>query len=123
MYKHTLKHDVNNARTLTHQKSINVLASIQSLIEKQCETLNANSGSCKMGLFNKMFGNNSPSMESVSIRDEMNMRTLLQDIDLVTIEHFCKTSYMPKTKTLLKGDHQVEYCINANGVFISVKAL
>lgn len=72
-----------------------------------------------LGLFNKK----TPSMESVSIRDEMNIRTLLQDIDLVTVEHFCKTSDMPKTKTLFKGDHLVEYCINRKGVFISVKAL
>lgn len=76
-----------------------------------------------MGLFTKILGKNTPSMQSVSIRDEMNMRTLLQDVDLATIEHLCKTSDMPKTKTLLKGDHQVEYCINAKGVFISVKEL
>lgn len=76
-----------------------------------------------MGLFAKLFDNNTPTMESVSIRDEMNIRTLLQDVDLVTIDHFCKTSDMTKTKTLLKGDHQVEYCINAKGVFISVKGL
>lgn len=76
-----------------------------------------------MGLFTKILGKKTPSIESVSIRDEMNMRTLLQDVDLVTIEHFCKTSDMHKTKTLLKGDHQVEYSINAKGVFISVKGL
>lgn len=80
-------------------------------------------GALKMGLFAKLFDNNTPSMQSISIRDEMNMRTLLQGVDLTTIEHFCKTSDMPKTKTLLKGDHQVEYCINAKGVFISVKEL